>query len=107
MYLFAIYREHPIDVAKVAEFGRVVTPKSKIVSFRLSQEEYGRYRSACPAVGARSLSELARVAIERLTGVSNPPPVDPLVRALDAKVRVLAAELERLSQIVGASKGEA
>jgi hypothetical protein len=83
----------------------VATAKSKMVSFRLSPEEYSRYCSACPAVGARSLSELARVAIERLTAIPGASPsVDIQMRALNSKVQMLAAELERLSQIVKAPK---
>jgi hypothetical protein len=78
-----------------------------MVSFRLSPEEYSRYCSACPAVGARSLSELARVAIERLTAIPGASPtVDIQMRALNSKVQMLAAELERLSQIVKAPKQE-
>jgi hypothetical protein len=78
-----------------------------MVSFRLSPEEYSRYRSACPAIGARSISELARVAIERLTATHGTlPAVDTQVRALDSKVRSLAAEIERLSQIVKSPKQE-
>ena len=85
-----------------------MTPKSKMVSFRLSPEEYSRYRSACPAVGARSISELARVAIERLTASPDvPPAVDTQMRALNSKIQVLATELERLSQIVAPRKQEA
>ena len=76
-----------------------------MVSFRLSPEEYSRYRSVCPTIGARSISELARVAIERLTAASgSSAAIDTQVRALDQKVQMLSAEIERLSQIVEAPK---
>jgi hypothetical protein len=58
-------------------------------------------------VGARSISELVRLAIERLTaGPGSSPAVDIQMRTLKTKIEVLAEELERLSQMVEAPKRE-
>ena len=39
--------------------------RTKLVSFRLSDEEYEKLRVACVAEGARSISEFARSALQR------------------------------------------
>ena len=43
----------------------VLKRRSKLVSFRLSDEEYEKLRVACVAEGARSISEFARSALQR------------------------------------------
>jgi hypothetical protein len=88
-----------------------VIPKSKMVSFRLSNEEYARYRSACTALGARNLSELARVAMAQITAEPTSRTRRNLtsqMRDLRAKIAVLSGELDRLSRIVDTpeSQGE-
>ena len=44
----------------------VLKPRERIVYFRLSEDEFQHFESACKEVGARSLSDLARNAIKRL-----------------------------------------
>jgi hypothetical protein len=84
------------------------TKKSKMVSFRLSGDEYKLLQSACSKSGARSVSELARAAMQKIiledgfTSAST----DGDIRELKIKFNVLAAELERLSRLVKASSTE-
>jgi hypothetical protein len=75
--------------------------KSKMVSFRLSNEDYTRYRVACAAVGARNISELARVAIQRLT---TNPDYNSQLCDFRAKLQAMNAELDRLTEMVTQNK---
>jgi hypothetical protein len=43
----------------------ILKRRTKLVSFRLSDEEYERVQGACIAEGARSISEFARAALQR------------------------------------------
>ena len=73
--------------------------KSKMVSFRLSSEEYELYRRACVAAGLRSLSELARAAMQHVVGEGNGKmPVDDQLRDLREKVQCLSSEVHRIAQ---------
>ena len=44
----------------------VIRRKTRTISIRLSDDEYGALRKVCESQGARSLSDFARVAIENL-----------------------------------------
>jgi len=68
-----------------------------MVSFRLSSEDYARYRVACNIVGARNISELARVAIQRLTAN---PDYTAQISDFRSKLDALYAELDRLTNLV-------
>lgn len=74
--------------------------RSRMVSFRLSPDEYARLRTMCSAQGIRSLSDLARTAMQRLIE----EPKDE-IGDLREQMRALAQELERLSRVL-ASRGE-
>lgn len=77
--------------------------RSKMVSFRLSADEYARFRTICEARGIRSLSDLARTAVQRLA-VSHEQS-DPLwdeVGALRMQLSFLSTELDRLSKVIEA-----
>jgi hypothetical protein len=72
--------------------------KSKMVSFRLSPEEYRQLRDACSAHGVRSVSELARSAMQGL--ISNHGSAIPLhlqLQHLRDRVTLLSCEIDRLS----------
>ena len=77
--------------------------KTKMVSFRLSNEEYRLLRGACVQAGARSVSELARSAMQHIIVNSGTLPSDSheaTLRELQMKVNILAAEVDRLSRLV-------
>jgi hypothetical protein len=87
----------------------------KIVSFRLSEREHRDLRELCTARGIRSMSDLARRAIQGWS-VGNGAAVDSVaiaihelegkVHALDAEFKQLARRLPRSSRS-GQSSGEA
>jgi hypothetical protein len=81
------------------------TRKSKMISFRLSGEEYRLLQGACSKTGARSVSELARAAMQRiiLEDAFQPGSTEAEVRELKVKFNVLAAEVERLARLVKGS----
>jgi hypothetical protein len=68
--------------------------RNRMISFRLSVEEYEKFRELCFASGIRSLSEMARVAINNFL---NQPPQAAAQNSLDARVSDLEARLRFLA----------
>ena len=77
-------------------------PKNRMVSFRLSAEEYDRLRHAGSIIGVTNLSELARVAMNRMLDSPKPEQValEEQFRELRSKIQNLSSELELLSRRV-------
>lgn len=79
----------------------MIDRRSKMVSFRLSWDEYQAYREACATVGVRSLSELARAAMQQLiTSHPNGTSLDDQVRELRHQVLQLSREVEHIARRV-------
>ncbi|HKW98200.1 MAG TPA: hypothetical protein VJN43_10735 [Bryobacteraceae bacterium] len=80
----------------------VLKRRSRMVSFRLSEEEYEGLRQICLTVGARSLSDIARDAVHRLLGEETEPrkDVDAELRLLGEKMNALDQEVKRLAGLV-------
>lgn len=74
----------------------LLKPRVRMVSFRLSEEEYDGLKNRCLSEGARSVSELARSTVCRLLGSTNGSPV----MTLEKRVEELDLEIKRLSQLV-------
>lgn len=94
----------------IKEILAMTTSRSKMVSFRLSHEEYESYREACAEVGVRSISELAREALSQLVGTrSNSSSSPSHAVSLRDRVNFLSREVEwlasRLDQIPPAPRG--
>lgn len=79
----------------------VLKPRSRIISVRLSEEEYLTLRQICSVTGARSVSDLTRDAMRVLL---NRPSQDDglshrmdefraLLKAVDRKIDDLAADI--------------
>ena len=85
----------------------VFKPRTRIVSFRLSQEEYEALKRLCLAQGAHSVSEYARAMT---CGVLNDGAGAPAgkfetdLRTLKEIVYDLREEMGRLTQIVDGSR---
>jgi hypothetical protein len=72
-----------------------------MVSFRLTVEEYDRFRELCSTCGTRSVSELARAAINSLLKEPAQIPREALesrVAELEGRVNLLRAEFRKLRQ---------
>jgi hypothetical protein len=75
-------------------------PKTKIISLRLSEEEYESLKSVYASRGVRSLSEFARNAMHRVVGEgpANGAGIEDRVALLHGKVALLEGEVSRLSR---------
>jgi hypothetical protein len=72
-----------------------------MISFRLTAEEYDRFRELCSTCGTRSVSELARAAINSLLKQPAHVPEEALeyrVAELEGRVNMLRLELKRLAR---------
>ena len=77
------------------------TARTKMISFRLTAEEYDRFQQLCANSGARNVSELARTAINAILKQPLQVPREALeyqVAALEGRVNMLFLEFRRLRQ---------
>jgi hypothetical protein len=77
--------------------------KSRIVTFRLSDEEFQQFKTLCAANGTRSVSEVARFAIGSVLHGDIALPEAQLrtqIRQLDDKVALLDRKIEDISRLV-------
>ena len=75
--------------------------KNRMITFRVSEEEYERFRDVCLTHGLRSVSELARSAINMLVQQPDRMPQQALecrVAELEGRLRMLSLEFKRLNQ---------
>lgn len=80
---------------------RPVVRRSKMISFRLSPEEYRTLHEACLAQGVSSLSDLARSALRKvMVDDTKPRAISDEVRDLKDRIELMSLELERVSQLV-------
>src|SRR5689334_2067075 len=80
--------------------------RSKMISFRLSSEEYEHFRELCLKQGIRSISEMARTAVNKLAQDPDAAHatiefIESRVRNLEGQVQVLAFELRRFQHSTG------
>ena len=72
-----------------------------MISFRLSEEEHERFRQLCFTHGIRSVSELARVAMNNYFERPSRVPHHSLeyrIAELENRLQSLALELQKLTQ---------
>jgi hypothetical protein len=74
----------------------VLKRRSRMVSFRLSEQEYESLMALCSECGARSLSDLARDAMRRLVGGAETD-----VQKLHGQMQELDREVRRLARMMG------
>jgi Arc/MetJ-type ribon-helix-helix transcriptional regulator len=84
----------------------VLKPRTRLISFRLSDEEYRELAKLCASRGARSLSEFLRSALLKMVGAREAAAgLDPamarevrrlrrLVKALDSRVNGLCTQVQ-------------
>lgn len=78
----------------------IYSPRTRLVNFRLSEDEYQTLKEAAIRQGARSISDFARAAI--LNSVSNPRSENGQMdlSTLDRKVTDIQGAVERISSIL-------
>lgn len=96
----------------------VLKPRERLVYFRISEDEFHQFVSVCEQEGARSVSDLARSAVQRLIAEGHrhreereiTPKVEmleKLVGELTQQVQFLATLLQQNTPAAGAAKGNA
>jgi hypothetical protein len=81
--------------------------KSKTISFRLSPEEHQRLKDTCLLQGERSISDLARCAMQTMIASgSDTAPLSEEVRDLRTRVGALLLQLQKLATAVSAYQSE-
>ncbi len=76
----------------------VYKPRSRMISIRLSDEEYVGLKRLCSATGARSVSDLAREAMRvLLNGVNREDMLGSRIDEVHSQVRTLNRKIEELS----------
>ena len=86
---------------------KVKNDKAKMVSFRITLEEYARLRAACNAAGLDNVSELARAAMFRIIdhGEGKQFSMEAQVLYFREKLAHLGDELESLAAKVAKYNG--
>ncbi len=79
----------------------ILKRRSRMISFRLSEDEYASVRSLCENEGARSVSDLARDAVHRLIVKGSETGVELTLRELQGRLDSLDLQVQRLSMAVG------
>lgn len=80
-----------------AKITRVLNRKSKMVSFRVSSEDYERLRLFCVSNGQRSVSDLARLAVGNVVENGRAPSVETRLSEVENRIHLLTKELLRVS----------
>ncbi len=83
----------------------VFKPKSRMISVRLSEEEYSALRQLCDTTGARSVSDLTRDAMRAL--LDSPSRKNQLGKHLEdfqARINQLDRKVEALSEKLASSE---
>ena len=81
----------------------VIKPKTRMISFRLSEDEYEYLRENSLNQGAHSVSDYARSILRRLMAGENGfnrTLVEARINQLDGKMQQLDGELRRLLRLV-------
>lgn len=84
----------------------LINKRSRMVSIRLSDDEFRKLHEVCATTGARSISDLARDAMHKLmaNGVCHEREADGVcerLQSLDERVTQLQQEMTRLASLVG------
>ncbi len=80
----------------------VLKRKNRMISLRLSNEEYESLRNLYRVHGSRSVSEFARNAMQRVIGEAKAPAgnIEGRLQELDAKMNSLDQEVGRLIHLI-------
>jgi hypothetical protein len=85
----------------------ILKRRSRMISFRLSEDEYASLRSVCESEGARSVSDLARDAVHRLISKGSDTTYEHVLRTLEGRVDILDLRVRQLSEALGEPATEA
>lgn len=78
----------------------VLKPRSRIISVRLSEEEYAALRKRCDVTSARSVSDLTRDAMKAiLTGSSRDKSLAAWIEEFSTQMRKIDQRMERIERL--------
>lgn len=81
----------------------VLKPRERLVYFRVTEDEFHQFLTLCEQEGARSVSDLARNAVQRLIAECNREreqiEVTPKVQVLEKLIAEVTAQLELLNAL--------
>ena len=83
--------------------------RNKVISIRLSMEEYDQLQNLCVSKGADSLSELARAAMKLLLlqeKENGHAAIETRVKEMHSRVETLDREVARLATLIGLTRAE-
>jgi len=86
----------------------VLKPRNRLVYFRVSEEEFQLFTDMCQIEGARSISDLARLALQRLAQERRDNTGDDFIGKLRAITEVLTElgdKVERLKMQLESADG--
>jgi hypothetical protein len=84
----------------------VLKPREKLVYFRISEDEFRQFVSVCEQAGARSVSDLARSAVQRLIADGNRQREDDdMAQKMYRLERLIAAVTEQLHLLAATQPG--
>ncbi len=79
----------------------VLKPRERLVYFRISEDEFRQFVSVCEQEGARSVSDLARSAVQRLiTDGHRQREDDEMTEKMHQLEKLIAAVTEQLQLLV-------
>lgn len=83
----------------------VLKPRERLVYFRISEDEFRQFSSVCEQGGARSVSDLARNAVQRLIADSQRQKegqeLDEQIRILEGLIAAVTKQLQLLTMNQG------
>jgi hypothetical protein len=85
----------------------VMMPRSRMISVRLSEEEYSALKHLCSMTGARSVSDLTREAMRAvLTGANRKDPIANDLDEFRAEMKNLEKKVEQLESTITTIRAE-
>ena len=80
----------------------VLKRRSRMISFRVSEDEYIGLKNLCVNAGARSVSDMARDAVHRLMRNPSQPnhQLETVVQMLQGRIEALDTEVKRLGLVL-------
>jgi len=78
----------------------VLKPRTKLIYFRVSEDELEQLNRACQAGGARSVSELARFAMQRALNDSSATDSSSGLGRLEGMIGELSSRVDRLAAML-------
>jgi len=83
----------------------VLKPRERLVYFRITEDEFNQFAGVCEQAGARSISDLARSAVQRLiaegTREREQHDLAPTVQSLERLIAEVTAQLQALTAMRG------